>query len=89
MLTDHVTAVACVQLFSNLKRKCQVKPYTTAAMAENGAQVASDPRVSKLRESMAKAEGGKGVQVYIVPTEDPHMSEYPPDAFKRREYMSK
>ncbi|KAF6262047.1 peptidase M24, structural domain-containing protein [Scenedesmus sp. NREL 46B-D3] len=37
---------------------------------------------------MVKADGGKGVAAYIVPTEDPHMSEYPPDPFKRREYIS-
>jgi hypothetical protein len=35
-----------------------------------------------------QADGGKGVAAYIVPTEDPHMSEYPPDTFKRREYIS-
>ncbi len=35
-----------------------------------------------------QADGGKGVSAYIVPTEDPHMSEYPPDTFKRREYIS-
>jgi hypothetical protein len=28
-------------------------------------------------------------QAYIVPSEDPHMSEYPPDRFKRREFISR
>lgn len=28
------------------------------------------------------------VDAYIVPTEDPHMSEYPPDCYKRREYIT-
>ncbi len=37
----------------------------------------------------AAADGGKGVHAYIVPTEDPHMSEYSPDCFKRREFISK
>lgn len=49
----------------------------------------ADPRLVKLREAMSKADGGKGVTAYIIPTEDPHMSEYPPDTFKRREYISR
>lgn len=48
-----------------------------------------DPRLVRLREAMGKADGGKGVSAYIIPTEDPHMSEYPPDTFKRREYISR
>uniref|UniRef100_A0A383V906 Uncharacterized protein n=1 Tax=Tetradesmus obliquus TaxID=3088 RepID=A0A383V906_TETOB len=61
-----------------------------AAMASNGAAAAAavDPRLVKLRAAMAAADGGQGVAAYIVPTEDPHMSEYPPDHFKRREYIS-
>ena len=56
-------------------------------MASNGASAnGGDPRLAKLRELMAKADGGKGVAAYIVPTEDPHMSEYPPDHFKRLGY---
>lgn len=35
------------------------------------------------------ADGGKGVHAYLVPTEDPHMSEYSPDCFKRREWVSR
>ena len=29
-----------------------------------------------------------GVDAYIVPSEDPHMSEYPPDCCARRVYIS-
>lgn len=29
------------------------------------------------------------MQAYIVPTEDPHMSEYPPARFQRREFISR
>lgn len=29
-----------------------------------------------------------GVEAYIVPSEDPHMSEYPPDCCARRVYIS-
>lgn len=40
-------------------------------------------------QAMAAADGGKGVHAYMVPTEDPHMSEYPPDCFSRREFISR
>ncbi|KIY93943.1 X-Pro aminopeptidase, partial [Monoraphidium neglectum] len=58
-----------------------------AAAPSNGG--AGDDRVARLREAMARADGGKGVQAYIVPSEDPHMSEYAPGRFKRREFISK
>lgn len=58
---------------------------TAAAAPSNGSV---DARLVRLREAMGKADGGKGVSAYIIPTEDPHMSEYPPDTFKRREYIS-
>jgi len=47
-----------------------------------------DAKLAALRAAMAAADGGRGVAAYIVPTEDPHMSEYPPDCFKRREWLS-
>lgn len=37
----------------------------------------------------AAADHGRGVQAWIVPSEDPHMSEYSPDCFKRREWISR
>ena len=43
-------------------------------------------KLAKLRELMAAADGG--VDAYIVPSEDPHMSEYPPDCHARREFIS-
>lgn len=62
---------------------------TAAAAAAPSNGSTADPRLVKLREAMSKADGGKGVSAYIIPTEDPHMSEYPPDTFKRREYISR
>lgn len=37
---------------------------------------------------MTAADGGKGVAAFIVPSEDTHMSEYPPDCDARRAYIS-
>jgi len=52
-------------------------------------QQSSCDRLAALRTAMAAADGGRGVHAYIVPTEDPHMSEYSPDCFKRREFISR
>lgn len=45
----------------------------------------NDAALAALREEMAKAGD---VDAYIVPSEDPHMSEYPPDCCARRMYIS-
>ena len=42
-----------------------------ASEAKTEAQVSH--KVEQLRKEMAKADHGKGVQAYIIPTEDPHM----------------
>lgn len=33
----------------------------------------SDAKVAAMRAAMAAADGGRGVQAFIVPSEDPHM----------------
>lgn len=45
--------------------------------------MASD-NILKLREKMKQA----GLDMYIVPTSDPHCSEYVPDSYKTREFIS-
>ena len=40
--------------------------------------------ILKLREKMKQ----KGLNMYIVPTSDPHCSEYVPDSYKTREFIS-
>ena len=32
-----------------------------------------DPKLAALREALLQADGGRGVQAFIVPSEDPHM----------------
>jgi hypothetical protein len=39
-----------------------------AAAPPAPAAAAVDPKLTRLREAMAKADGGKGVAAYIVPT---------------------
>ncbi|CAK7054130.1 MAG: hypothetical protein PARBA_01925 [Parabacteroides sp.] len=41
-------------------------------------------RIIALREEMAK----QNIDAYIIPTSDPHMSEYPADCWKYREWIS-
>lgn len=59
-----------------------------AAAAPAQGKGGDDPKLAALRKLMAEADGGSGVDAYIVPTEDPHMSEYPPDCHARREFIS-
>lgn len=48
----------------------------------------SDSKLAQLREAMAAADNGAGVAAYIIPTEDPHMSEYAPCHQERRRFIS-
>ena len=50
----------------------------TIAVVGDGVQVSGPtangcPKVNRLRQLMAAADGGRGVQAYIIPSEDPHM----------------
>ena len=45
----------------------------TAVADKAGAGTQVSHKVELLRQEMAKADHGKGVQAYIIPTEDPHM----------------
>jgi len=60
---------------------------TTEAPAATPA-TATDPKLVKLRELLASAELGTGVDALIVPSDDSHMSEYPPDCDARRSFIS-
>jgi Xaa-Pro aminopeptidase len=57
-------------------------------MAGANGSAATDPKLTALREAMSAANGGQGVHAYIVPSEDPHMSEYAPVHQERRRYVS-
>lgn len=42
------------------------------------------PKLEALRASMVD----KDLDVYLVPSDDPHLSEYTPDAYKRRAFLT-
>ena len=42
------------------------------------ARIPADSRLVALRQAMAAADGGAGVDAYIIPSEDPHMVGTPP-----------
>lgn len=44
----------------------------------------TDPKLEALRVSLIE----KHVDVYLVPSDDPHLSEYTPDAYKRRAFLT-
>eukprot|EP00798_Chlamydomonas_sp_ICE-L_P002572 gene2572-30958_t len=45
-------------------------------------------RLAELRKQLAVSNNGQGVHAYIVPADDPHMSEYAPDCYARRNFIS-
>jgi Xaa-Pro aminopeptidase len=49
---------------------------------------AVDPKLVRLRKLMAAADGGQPIHAFIIPSEDPHMSEYAPECDARRAYIS-
>lgn len=52
--------------------------------AESARPVALAARLAKLRALMAEEQ----LDALIVPSDDPHLSEYPPACFNRREFVS-
>lgn len=55
---------------------------TTTQTAD--AATAQEPRLSALRQEMEELN----LDVYLVPSDDPHLSEYTPDAYKRRAFLT-
>lgn len=44
----------------------------------------TDPKLEALRLSLIETN----LDVYLVPSDDPHLSEYTPDAYKRRAFLT-
>lgn len=55
---------------------------TTSTMVNDA--TAAGPKLDALRSAMDELE----LDVYLVPSDDPHLSEYTPDAYKRRAFLS-
>ncbi|GAX82461.1 hypothetical protein CEUSTIGMA_g9888.t1 [Chlamydomonas eustigma] len=68
-----------------------INPQMIASSGTNAqaTKAAADSRLADVRKCMGALDGGKGVAAFIVPTEDPHMSEYSPSCFTRREFISR
>jgi len=73
---------------SSTSRSYVVRPMSSTSTAES--VNASPPmnvageKLTRLRDLMESV----GVDAYVVPTDDPHLSEYVSDAYARREYIS-
>ncbi|KAK3251958.1 hypothetical protein CYMTET_38725, partial [Cymbomonas tetramitiformis] len=61
---------------------------TASATNESAGAASGDVRLAALRAEMAKCNDGKGVDAYIIPSDDPHQSEYVAECFARRAYIS-
>ena len=57
---------------------------TDTALTATNADVAEDPKLLALRSKMKEL----GVDAFIVPSDDPHLSEYVPTAYMRRKFLS-
>ena len=58
---------------------------TAAAAAETQETIISeDPKLTQLRIKMKDL----GVDAFIIPSDDPHLSEYVPTAYMRRKFIS-
>jgi len=55
-----------------------------ASVDDAATAIAMCPKLSGLRDKMAEL----GLDAYIVPSDDPHLSEYVPTSYKRRAYIS-
>ncbi|CAI7793399.1 unnamed protein product [Closterium sp. NIES-54] len=70
------------------------KPEDAGKKAEDAGKKAQkrgkelEKRLRRLREVMAEVDGGKGVDAFIIPSEDPHQSEYMAPCFERRAFIS-
>jgi hypothetical protein len=70
---------------SSAKTPLTMSAITTAESEEATAQLSlAGEKLYRLRNLM----GVVGVDAYVVPTEDPHLSEYVPTAYARREFIS-
>lgn len=54
------------------------------ATTDTGVKPGSNPKLDSMRSAMSAA----GVDAFLVPSEDPHMSEYAPDCDNRRAFIS-
>ncbi|EED87073.1 predicted protein, partial [Thalassiosira pseudonana CCMP1335] len=60
---------------------------TTATMDDvklSASKMSAEEKLSKMREKMAEW----GVDVYLIPSDDPHLSEYVPAAYMRRGFLT-
>ena len=58
--------------------------YSAVFSSVSANTLSSTDKLTKLREVMTK----EGLDAFIIPTEDPHMSEYVASCYGRREFIS-
>ena len=58
--------------------------YSNVDIKQNAMKTNIPERIAALREAMKQHK----IDAYIIPTSDPHMSEYPADCWKYREWIS-
>ncbi|KAG5190477.1 peptidase [Tribonema minus] len=69
---------------SSLSATVETKTAEAGGSSSAAPSAAVDPKLNKLRELMAAS----GVDAFIVPSDDPHLSEYSATCFNRREFIT-
>ncbi|KAL6771533.1 hypothetical protein ACKKBG_A26750 [Auxenochlorella protothecoides x Auxenochlorella symbiontica] len=63
-------------------------PAPTRQRSMVASNESTSPKLDELRTLLSKAQDGEGVAAFIIPTEDAHMGEYPPDCDARRVFVT-
>lgn len=81
-LMMSITFALKQRCYLSLLSRTRVLSSMLSAMTSSG--LTSTEKLAKLRDSMQK----EGIDAFIIPTDDPHMSEYTAPVFDRRKYIS-
>jgi Xaa-Pro aminopeptidase len=74
-----------VNLFEHVKRRPESMPLTHPGKRRHTRLVAVDRALDALRDWLRS----KSLDAFVVPTSDPHQSEYPPEHYARRAFLTK
>ena len=87
MAPKRARAVTTVASASEAQQKTAQRPKQQASSISNGAGHEENPAATKLARLRALLRE-RGLSAYLVPTDDPHLCEMPPESFRRREWIT-
>jgi len=82
-ITNNIPRGGSISLFSTIS-PTEEKEVTTIINTDKTNIMTASQKLTAMRSAMKE----NGVDVYIVPSDDPHLSEYVPAAYMRRAYLT-